>query len=777
MSLGWDDIYNLLPAIYRTRDAANGGPLNALIGIIAQQAGVLDDNLQDLYADQFIETCASWTVPYIGDLVGWQGLFEGIPGTGGGRAEVANTIGYRRRKGTPIALEQIAHDVTGKQVCVVEFFRKLATTEYLNHLRIHHDGFVDLRRGSALEKLGGAFDTLNRTVDIRRIGPRIRSPNSPDTAPLDVILHGEGRFNIPDVGAYVWRWNAYPVANQPAYRLDGRRFLFSPLGNDMPLFSAVPPRDPFVSLTSRMDVPQPIGRREFHDNLHEVATGAANFYGSSTGGGSVLIAIDGTALGAGDICVCNLDDVSASAWALGTKGKVAIDPVLGRILIPPDRPEPAQVAVDYCYGFGKDMGGGPYSRIANVVLDPSTALDPNTALLAIVGAGRLNASGQPYALVDAVADFNALPPGSKALVVLANCDTYAANLTGARAIKLAPGGKLWIVSEAIAASGSRSPANSRATLTGDIEVVGLAAPAPNSTNAAPAAGQLIVSGVLMAGAIHVSGEPVSISLRDSTLVPGLGLTRSGLPKDPGAPSVVFDSAGSNLQIENSITGPLFMHAAANASIVSSIVDSTSRFGVAVAGPDGAGEGPSVQVANGTLIGKVRAHLLQASNSIFLAQRAARDSWAASVWCTRLQSGCVRYCFVPGDAIVPARYRCLPDGNATEQAVMPKFVSLQYGHPSYGLLSGDCPVAIWQGADDESEIGGFHDLYMPQAVNNLSVRLGEYLPIALEAGIFLIPSRSAFPGRPGKTYSYMTVRAGVDDDERHLLTLAVGVALI
>jgi hypothetical protein len=99
MSLGTEQIYGLLPAVYRTADAAQGEPLKALIGVIAEQVGVLEQDLRGLYADQFIETCAPWAVPYIGDLIGWTPLLPGPPGTAGGRAEVANTIGYRRVRG------------------------------------------------------------------------------------------------------------------------------------------------------------------------------------------------------------------------------------------------------------------------------------------------------------------------------------------------------------------------------------------------------------------------------------------------------------------------------------------------------------------------------------------------------------------------------------------------------------------------------------------------------------------------------------------------------
>ena len=58
MSLNADQLYALLPAIYRTRDAENGGPLQALLSVIAGQSAILEENILQLYDDQFIETCA-----------------------------------------------------------------------------------------------------------------------------------------------------------------------------------------------------------------------------------------------------------------------------------------------------------------------------------------------------------------------------------------------------------------------------------------------------------------------------------------------------------------------------------------------------------------------------------------------------------------------------------------------------------------------------------------------------------------------------------------------
>ena len=60
-----------------------------------------------LYDDQFIETCAPWVIPYIGELLGYDPIYSAALSSPDSRAEVANTIGYRRRKGTLVAMEQL----------------------------------------------------------------------------------------------------------------------------------------------------------------------------------------------------------------------------------------------------------------------------------------------------------------------------------------------------------------------------------------------------------------------------------------------------------------------------------------------------------------------------------------------------------------------------------------------------------------------------------------------------------------------------------------------
>ena len=73
--------------------------------------------------------------------------------------------------------------------------------------------------------------------------------------------------------------------------------------------------------------------------------------------------------------------------------------------------------------------------------------------------------------------------------------------------------------------------------------------------------------------------------------------------------------------------------------------------------------------------------------------------------------------------------------ATQAHVRPAFTARRYGLAAYGQLAGHCPEEIRRGADDESEMGVFHDVFAPQREDNLKIRLQEYLRFGLEAGLF------------------------------------------
>jgi hypothetical protein len=121
---------------------------------------------------------------------------------------------------------------------------------------------------------------------------------------------------------------------------------------------------------------------------------------------------------------------------------------------------------------------------------------------------------------------------------------------------------------------------------------------------------------------------------------------------------------------------------------------------------------------------------------------------------RRQVGCVRYCYVPSRCRTPRRYHCQPDGViaavkqriteparqareivAEELRVTPQFTAVRYGKPAYAQLDQNCAPEIARGADDESEMGAFHDLFQPQRAANLRARLAEYTPAHMDVGIY------------------------------------------
>jgi hypothetical protein len=157
-----DRLYELLPVVYRQRDADQGYPLRALLQVISEQVEIVEGNIDQLYENWFIETCEDWVVPYIGDLIGYQAVHEaGEPGDMGTalgrqrnkilipRSEVANTIGNRRRKGTLALLEELAREVAGWPVRAGEFYQQLGWTQALDYPQPNRGRTVDLRHGGA----------------------------------------------------------------------------------------------------------------------------------------------------------------------------------------------------------------------------------------------------------------------------------------------------------------------------------------------------------------------------------------------------------------------------------------------------------------------------------------------------------------------------------------------------------------------------------------------------------------------------------------------------
>ena len=115
-----EKLWDLIPPIYRHEDglADSPGVLRALVEVLADQAAILRRSNDRLWEDQVIDFCDDWAVPYLADLVGTR-MVSALDKRGR-RADVANTIYYRRRAGTLAVLEGLVADITGWDGTVVE---------------------------------------------------------------------------------------------------------------------------------------------------------------------------------------------------------------------------------------------------------------------------------------------------------------------------------------------------------------------------------------------------------------------------------------------------------------------------------------------------------------------------------------------------------------------------------------------------------------------------------------------------------------------------------
>jgi hypothetical protein len=106
-----------------------------------------------------------------------------------------------------------------------------------------------------------------------------------------------------------------------------------------------------------------------------------------------------------------------------------------------------------------------------------------------------------------------------------------------------------------------------------------------------------------------------------------------------------------------------------------------------------------------------------------------------------QKGCVRFSYIPEGSQTPRHYMCQPSeeklsSNTKPIRIYPRFTSERYGDPGYAQLDKNISSKIFEGADNDAEMGTFNYLYQPQRIKDLKSSLNEYLRFGLEAGVFL-----------------------------------------
>lgn len=776
-----EQLLQLLPQIYRQRDeeirerdGLAEGPLASLVGVLASQITAVEEDIEQVYENWFVETCDPWVLPYLGKLLG----IDRIPVTRGSsfsaRAYFADMLHYRSRKGTPAMLERLARGTTGWPARVNEYFLLLAQTRHLDRLSGRAFG-PDIRSLEPLEKLDNPFTETYRLPEVRNItGP---SP--------------QGRFNIPSVGIHLWPLTAYappdstgestnPVARfavecrpetSPATEGDPvARWYLHPLGEPFPLFNrpltrkesfdtSLPP------LALPRHVPEPLRRLPLNEELESLRqaladgqpTPEASYLGDEQPVFQLFADDEMAPILNAEIRIVDFSrgwpqpaaflpyTPTGGGTAIQLPIRVAIDPVLGKAAFAPGK-EPSRLRAVYAYGFSADIGGGPYDRENEDRDISASSIDWQigvSRLLAPVANEIVNS------LSDALDLWHDQAPGTRGLICIMDSMRYEVDLTGAKGIRIPEGSELTILAADWPPTetdpgifqrplGRFSATRLRPHILGDLEVQGTA-PA-NSVNP----GALRFEGILLEGQFRViPGHLGNLAVSHCCIPAGSSSSLEIETAEAGLNDHLF------VQVQKSILGRIaFQGSAEELRIEDSIVgmpDEPELEAILV-------QAVPLVIERATVWGTVECYRIDASECLFL----------GTVTAQRTQVGCVRYSYLPPASRVPRAFRCQPaqailDAGAENDAprraaiearVRPSFESLKPMDPDYGRISQLAPEEIRFAGEDGREPGAFAHLDAPQRLRFLQDSLDEFLRAGLQAGIFInTTSRPINYGQP------------------------------
>lgn len=726
-----DKLWNLIPAIYRSLDSdtfGQNGPLREMVNRIGAQAAVVRRSIDRLWQDQSIETCDDWVIPYIADLLATN-LIASLDARGQ-RLDVANTIYYRRRKGTLGVLEEIAHDITGWDARVVEFFRRLGRTRHNFDPAIGLPSETDDPLGNRTLQLaegligqwtgtpmGGWADLRNAYGAAQAQSPFGIYPTSRPPSAFDEYFHtadfraGQGRsgwYNIPKLGVFLWRLQSFrvdyttPVQGPPTGKTPSPCFTFDPTGREIPLF-AFPVRSinmnwlEWVS-PQEWQLPTPISTPLLGVALANPDTEA--LYAAVQPDG---VTLNPNAIGVftqpspGSLIPSN--QVTAFPQPPNTTPQIMIYPETGKFrAISPL----SSAFVTYCYGFPSTIGAGPYDRrVLGQALptppDPlktvsgGTGLDANLGNVAPVGTVQINDS-LTYTTVKDVNN-------------IANVTVMSQN-PGRPLIRLA----------------APSPKVKEWVFTGNDD-----------------SSVLVLDGLFVSGGdIVLNGIFGSVTLRCSTFDPGAAGTVLGtLAKAVDGRDLLpchlwIEAEIANLVIDRCILGPIATRTSRTPKISSEIETLKATDSIVQAlGTDLAFNltDGQVQLSRCSVLGQANAHKLYASECILDDVFKVDDT----------QDGCVRFTAWSTGSVLPRQYESVQIAPGA-----PLFTSRNFGQPGYcqllesvdnAIIRSIPPVAgaatsISAGAQDGSEMGAYARDKNPIKQRSLLIKYQEFMPLGL-----------------------------------------------
>lgn len=681
--LSTDRLFELLPAFLRLADAEAGrqnrpagdtreiedfGPLRTLASLLAREAQIVDEGLDDHYDNAFIETCAPWVIPYLGELLGVRGLAD-IPEGIDMRARVANTLELRARKGTLGALEQAAANSSGWPVHAVEFWKLLSHAQTMRLPHLNMGRTIDTRAKPDLARLGTAFEQSARNVEVRRI----------DT-------HG-GRWNLGNIGLYLWRLRAAPITQHRVLPVTGRRdFRFHPLQCDAQLFTQTDP-------TTDLNHPAAILRSV-------MAEDPTKYVGD---GKSIRIWVGGTEVDPTTIRAANLGSRSAPGapepdWTRtgGISGLTLVDPELGRLVIDPELAGPVDVSCQFAQAL--ELGGGEHDRATTIgTLAAPTPIAPSNEIVAAIngagGAGDFTLERSTYYRANGTVTI----PAGETLRLVALNGAFPTITVGAAGLQFDLG-----AGATVALNGLR----------------------------------------FTRGGITVTGTGAALSIADCTLVPGLTCDIAGQPVSPGVTSLNCLMTGAALRIDRTISGPIVVAEDMDVRLGECIVDAGDESVVAFSTTAGA-ERATVSFDRCTILGRVQTSAfadgtrvrptgfgvatgaderLATSDTLFVGQT------APAVAAQYRQVGCIRFSYVAPAAQVPRLYRCV-------RRPAPIFATTRYTDPGYMTLASCTDETISRGAENGDQMGAYNRAAWGARSDNIRRSIDDFLRFGHAAGSF------------------------------------------
>lgn len=233
-----DLLYDLLPALHRVRDMPPGAmeplrldappgtePLYQFLHVLAAPLAAVRQNVDELHADLFIDSCADWVLPYMAEMIGVTLVF---PDAETNRRDVRGTMAWRRRKGTPWVLQEMGSELSGRMTVTQEGWKRLAITQDLRLLRLDRT-VPDVRPVVLAEQAEGPLDATYHALD-----PRAPSRREGRYHPKHIThwSHATQLFPLYDGEAAEWS-PPDPIAHPPPY--GDRRFCFDAHGRQTAL--------------------------------------------------------------------------------------------------------------------------------------------------------------------------------------------------------------------------------------------------------------------------------------------------------------------------------------------------------------------------------------------------------------------------------------------------------------------------------------------------------------------------------------------------------------